>query len=88
MHYFVTGGTGFIGRFLIPRLLARGGSVHVLVRPGSEHKVEELRERLDVSKQRLACVKGDLLKPNPGVAPATTTRKLSSINGSIREFLA
>ncbi|HAN69295.1 MAG TPA: hypothetical protein DCQ70_12460, partial [Halieaceae bacterium] len=25
MNYFVTGGTGFIGRFLVPRLLDRGG---------------------------------------------------------------
>ena len=73
-HYFITGGTGFIGRFLIPRLLDRGGTVHVLVRSGSEHKVEEMRERLDVSKQRLAVVKGDLLKRNLGVAPATIKR--------------
>ena len=27
MNYFVTGGTGFIGRFLVPRLLDRGGTV-------------------------------------------------------------
>ena len=33
MAYFVTGGTGFIGRFLIDNLLKRKGSVvHVLVR--------------------------------------------------------
>jgi thioester reductase-like protein len=30
--YFVTGGTGFIGRFLIERLLERDGDIHVLVR--------------------------------------------------------
>ena len=35
MDYFLTGGTGFIGRFLIDKLLKRGGTVHVLVRKES-----------------------------------------------------
>lgn len=36
---FVTGGTGYIGRHVIPRLLERGHQVRVLVRPGSESKL-------------------------------------------------
>src|SRR5262245_54873916 len=36
---FVTGGTGYIGRRLIPRLAARGHRVRALVRPGSERKL-------------------------------------------------
>ena len=32
MSYFVTGGTGFVGKFLIDNLLARGGTVYALVR--------------------------------------------------------
>src|SRR5436305_8697153 len=35
---FITGGTGYIGRRLIPLLLARGCEVTALVRPGSEAK--------------------------------------------------
>lgn len=35
---FVAGGTGYIGRHLIPALLERGHRVHALVRPGSEAK--------------------------------------------------
>ena len=44
--YFVTGATGFIGRHLVERLLAREGEIHVLVRPGSEEKLEAIVERL------------------------------------------
>ena len=38
-HIFVTGGTGYLGRPLIARLLERGHVVRALVRPGSEGKV-------------------------------------------------
>jgi len=36
---FLTGGTGYIGRRLIPRLVTRGHRVRALVRPGSEGKL-------------------------------------------------
>ena len=36
---FVTGGTGYVGRPLITRLLARGHVVRALARPGSEKKL-------------------------------------------------
>jgi uncharacterized protein YbjT (DUF2867 family) len=36
---FVTGGTGYLGRPLIQRLVAGGHEVHALVRPGSENKL-------------------------------------------------
>jgi uncharacterized protein YbjT (DUF2867 family) len=35
-NVFVTGGTGYLGRFLIPELIQRGHIVNCLVRPGSE----------------------------------------------------
>jgi uncharacterized protein YbjT (DUF2867 family) len=38
---FVAGGTGYIGGRLIPKLLARGHRVRVLVRPGSEGKAPQ-----------------------------------------------
>jgi uncharacterized protein YbjT (DUF2867 family) len=36
---FITGGTGYIGRRLIPRLLERGHQVRALVRAGSESRL-------------------------------------------------
>jgi nucleoside-diphosphate-sugar epimerase len=36
---FVTGGTGYVGRRLIPALLERGHRVRALVRPGSEGRL-------------------------------------------------
>jgi uncharacterized protein YbjT (DUF2867 family) len=38
-NVFVTGGTGYIGRRLIPRLVTRGYDVRALIRSGSEQKV-------------------------------------------------
>src|SRR4051812_45366617 len=35
----ITGGTGYLGRALVPVLLARGHRVRALVRPGSEKKL-------------------------------------------------
>ena len=39
-NVFITGGTGYMGRHLIPHLLKRGHSVRALVRPGSESKLQ------------------------------------------------
>src|SRR5579885_3691186 len=36
---FLTGGTGYLGRALIPHLLRNGHHVRALVRPGSEKRV-------------------------------------------------
>jgi len=70
MSYFVTGGTGFIGRFLIDRLLEREGKVFVLVRKGSIAKLDALRKRWGAKADRVVAIAGDLAKPKLGVSSA------------------
>ena len=83
MHYFVTGATGFIGKRLVRKLLARRGSVvHFLVRPGSEARVPELLAYWGASRQRAIPVVGDLTAPRLGVA----SEVLKALKGRIDHF--
>ena len=62
---FVTGATGYLGRALVPALLARGHAVAALVRAGSESRLP----------RGCGCVPGDALAPSSyasSVAPADT----------------
>ena len=70
MAYFVTGATGFIGRFLVQELLDnRDGHVYVLVRPGSQARMERLMRRWG-QQSRVTMVTGDLNEAALGVDPA------------------
>ncbi|WFR73973.1 SDR family oxidoreductase [Prescottella defluvii] len=66
--YIVTGGTGFLGRRTIERLLERDPSaqVHVLVRPGSVSKLERLARSWN-SGDRVHALVGDLTAPGLGL---------------------
>ena len=82
MSYFVTGATGFIGRFLVEKLLARDGEVFVLVRRGSVKKLEELQVRWGAQAHRVVPVIGDLAKPNLGVSAA----EIAKLKGKVKHF--
>ncbi|WP_144823185.1 SDR family oxidoreductase [Marinobacter piscensis] len=82
MNYFLTGGTGFIGRFLVEKLLARGGTVHILVREQSLDKLEALRERWGVDESRVKAVIGDLTSENLGIE----ARTLGALSGKVDHF--
>jgi NAD(P)-dependent dehydrogenase (short-subunit alcohol dehydrogenase family) len=82
MAYFVTGGTGFIGRFLVQNLLKRGGPVYVLVRKSSQKKLDELRETWGADSKRVIGIVGDISKPKLGIAGADTKQ----LKGKIDHF--
>jgi NAD(P)-dependent dehydrogenase (short-subunit alcohol dehydrogenase family) len=85
MHYFVTGATGFIGKRLVKTLLARrGATVHFLLRPESEDKVEGLLAYWGLAdknaKARAVPVFGDLTSKKLGVAADDVKRLKGKID--------
>ena len=72
MTYFVTGATGFIGKFLVKNLLKREGTIYVLVRKNSIKKLEALYPwwGLPAAQKRVVPIAGDLAKVMLGVSAA------------------
>ena len=82
MAYFVTGGTGFIGRRLIGNLLKRKGTVHVLVRKASLKKFQALARERGWDPKRVVAVAGDMAADNCGVSPA----QVRALAGKVQHF--
>ncbi|MGI8761280.1 MAG: SDR family oxidoreductase [Jatrophihabitantaceae bacterium] len=82
MAYFVTGATGFLGRFLLAELLEREGTIYALCRAGSLDKLDELRARLGTDEQRVVAVVGDLAKARLGVDHEV----IDKLDGNIEHF--
>ena len=72
MAYFVTGATGFIGRYLVEELLeSRQGQIFVLCRESSLPRIEALIDHWDDSygaRDRVVPVIGDLGEEDLGVS--------------------
>ena len=69
MQYFVTGATGFIGKRLVKKLLARKGNVvYFLMREASRDKVPAMLEYWEASKTRAIPIFGDLREPKLGLS--------------------
>ncbi len=79
MNYFVTGATGFIGRFLVERLLEREGTIYVLVREGSRGKLMERVAGWGAEEGRIVAVIGDLAGELLGVSDADR-KKLAGVD--------
>jgi NAD(P)-dependent dehydrogenase (short-subunit alcohol dehydrogenase family) len=82
MAYFVTGATGFIGRFLTAELLEREGTIYVLCRASSLDKLDELRARLGTDDKRIVAVIGDLSKDRLGL----DADEIDKLDGKIDHF--
>ncbi|HLM53565.1 MAG TPA: SDR family oxidoreductase [Pseudoxanthomonas sp.] len=82
MSYFVTGATGFIGRYLIGNLLKRSGTVHVLVRKDSQKKFDAIARKAGWDPKRIAVVHGDMTQPNCGLSAA----QLRALSGKVKHF--
>jgi NAD(P)-dependent dehydrogenase (short-subunit alcohol dehydrogenase family) len=82
MSYFVTGATGFIGRYLVSNLLKRKGTVHVLVRKGSEKKLDAIADSMGWDRKRIVPVTGDLSKPRLGL----TAAQVKALSGKVLHF--
>ncbi len=70
---FITGGTGYLGRRLIEKLLTQGHEVRALVRPGSENKLPPgckaiLGNALDSSSYASQIAPADIFVQLVGVA--------------------
>ncbi len=74
MAYFVTGATGFIGRYLVANLARHKAPIYVLVRKGSLARLAELREAWGVDEKEVVAIVGDLAKPKLGVSAADMRR--------------
>lgn len=83
MKYFVTGATGFIGRRLVRRLLARRGAiVHFLVRDASPGRLDALYAFWGVDRRRAVAIEGDITREGLGIDDATR----QALRGRIRHF--
>jgi len=82
MSYFVTGATGFIGRFLVSELLRRKGTIHVLVRKDSQKKLDAIGRKMGWDMKRIVPVAGDLSAAKCGVSAA----QLRALKGKVAHF--
>lgn len=82
MTYFVTGGTGFIGRHVVAALASRGRPVYVLTRPGSRARLDRVLSGCGPDRQHVIPIEGDLNDPLLGLAPA----QLAQLKGNVQHF--
>ncbi|GAB3092140.1 SDR family oxidoreductase [Lysobacter terrae] len=82
MSYFVTGATGFIGRYLVSKLLERKGTIHVLVRKDSQKKFDAIAKKMGWDPKRVVVVPGDMTAAKCGVSAA----QVKALTGKVKHF--
>lgn len=81
MKYFITGGTGFIGRNLIGELLKKKkqATIYVLIRKDSKKKFDTLKKEWGSGAKRVIPITGDLTRSMLGI----TAKKRRELEGEI-----
>ncbi|MCC4590356.1 SDR family oxidoreductase [Xanthomonas campestris pv. cannae] len=82
MTYFVTGATGFIGRYLMAKLMRRKGVVHVLLRKESQRKFDALVREQGWDPKRLVVLHGDVGAAYCGL----TAAQRKALHGKVKHF--
>jgi thioester reductase-like protein len=82
MTYFVTGATGFIGRYLMANLMRRKGLIHVLVRKESQRKFDALVREQGWDAKRLVVLHGDVGADCCGLDEA----QRKALHGKVKHF--
>src|SRR5690606_15268567 len=82
MSYFITGSSGFIGRFLLAKLFDRKGTLYLLVRSGSKTKLKTMLKDMDAPMDRIELVTGDLTKKNLGVS----AKQIKELQSKVKHF--
>ncbi|UYK82539.1 SDR family oxidoreductase [Xanthomonas sacchari] len=82
MTYFVTGATGFIGRYLMAKLMRRKGVVHVLLRKESQRKFDALVREQGWDPKRLVVLHGDVGAAYCGLSAA----QRKALHGKVKHF--
>ncbi|MET7140224.1 SDR family oxidoreductase [Xanthomonas sp. PPL139] len=82
MTYFVTGATGFIGRYLMAKLMRRKGVVHVLLRKESQRKFDALVREQGWDPKRLVVLHGDVGAAYCGLSAA----QREALHGKVKHF--
>ncbi|KAB7695097.1 SDR family oxidoreductase [Plesiomonas shigelloides] len=83
MGYFITGATGFIGRFLLEKLAHRNGNLYCLVRSeAAAEKLQQTAANLNIAPERIHAVYGDITEPLLGLS----AEQVQVLQGKITHF--
>ncbi len=83
MAYFLTGGTGFLGRNLLTRLLKREGTIYVLCRnENAQQRLTTWQEENGIEAGRIVPITGDLTQAGLGLSE----QNISALKGKVTHF--
>jgi NAD(P)-dependent dehydrogenase (short-subunit alcohol dehydrogenase family) len=82
MTYFVTGGTGFIGRHVVAELARLGRPVYILTRACSRDKLQRMLTACGADAQNVVPIEGDLNEALLGIG----SRGIADLKGKVQHF--